>query len=74
MKFIINQDGFIKLESITDNSGKIIKFSIKSNKLLTVQQISAFKLKEKEMFIKDFSIVKSYEKKNELEAFIYKHK
>ena len=74
MKFIINQDGFIKLESITDNSGKIIKFSIKSSKLLTVQQISAFKLKEKEMFIKDFSIVKSYEKKNELEAFIYKQK
>lgn len=37
-------------------------------------QVSAFKAKEKEMFIKDFNIIKSYEKKNELEAFIYKQR
>lgn len=74
LKFEINKSGYIKLISVQDNTGNNIKHSIKFNQVLSQKQISAFKAKEKEMFIKDFNIIKSYEKKNELEAFIYKQR
>lgn len=74
MKFEINKSGYIKLVSVQDNSGQNIKHSIKFNQTLSQKQVSAFKAKEKEMYVKDFNIIKSYEKKNELEAFIYKQR
>lgn len=43
-----------------------------SNKVLKAEDIQKFKAKQKQLFIRDFKIVQSYEKKNNLESFIYK--
>lgn len=71
--FEINSYGFLNIKKISYGE-KDIPFKINRSYNLQEKQLQEFKSLERSMFLKDYEIVKSYEKKNELESSIYKQK
>jgi hypothetical protein len=43
--FKINEEGFVSLVAVKDNDGGDIKFAVSSSRVLSAQQIEAFKAK-----------------------------
>lgn len=71
--FALDQLGFLKVNKVKYGDHDL-EFSVKKEELLMRKQIEEFKALQRSMFLRDFEIVKSYEKKNELESYIYQQK
>lgn len=72
--FKMDENGFIELLSVKDDDENDIQFSQEYFHTLSPEQVKEFKQKEREMYLKDFRIIQFYERKNDLESFLYKQR